>query len=209
MPHGCRAPLHDGMRVRERTARVAVGDHDGLCRARATSNQAFVNVIIARKRAPSHRVFVAQVFGRNMCGKRRRRHRFSAFWLTGILVYLRLIPGIYDFDIWSVKWFPRRRSSCVPVPLGCEVFGLWSWLLLSSGAGDLLAFGCLWSRVPGVSPWSLCGWTSRVVWTLQLVPKLGPAVGNIVYSSFFVYIYCVCACASCAPQVLGDYHAHI
>ena len=53
------------------------------CRARATSNQVFVHVIIARKRAPSHRVFVAQVFGRNMCGKRRRRHRFSAFWLIG------------------------------------------------------------------------------------------------------------------------------
>ena len=51
------------------------------CRARATSNQAFVDVIIACKRAPSHRVFVAQVFGRNMRGKRRRRHRFSAFWL--------------------------------------------------------------------------------------------------------------------------------
>ena len=51
------------------------------CRACATSNQAFVDVIIARKQAPSHRVFVAQVFGRNMCGKRQRRHRFSAFWL--------------------------------------------------------------------------------------------------------------------------------
>jgi hypothetical protein len=36
------------------------------CRARATSNQAFVDVIIARKRAPSHRDFVAQVFGRNV-----------------------------------------------------------------------------------------------------------------------------------------------
>ena len=56
------------------------------CRARATSNQAFVDVIIARKRAPSHRVFVAQVFGRNMCGKRRRRHRFSAFWLRSSVV---------------------------------------------------------------------------------------------------------------------------
>ena len=30
MPHGRRAPLHDGKRVRERTARVVVGDHDGL-----------------------------------------------------------------------------------------------------------------------------------------------------------------------------------
>ena len=47
--------------------------------ARATSNLVFIDVIIARKRAPSHRVFVAQVFRRNMCGKRRRRHRFSAF----------------------------------------------------------------------------------------------------------------------------------
>ena len=30
MPHGRRAPLHDGTRVREGTVRVAVGDHDGL-----------------------------------------------------------------------------------------------------------------------------------------------------------------------------------
>jgi hypothetical protein len=57
------------------------------CRARAMSNQAFVDVIIARKRAPSHRVFVAQVFGRNMCGK-RRRHRFSAFWLRSSVKFL-------------------------------------------------------------------------------------------------------------------------
>ena len=65
------------------------------CRARATSNQAFVDVIIARKRAPSHRVFVAQVFGRNMCGKRRRRHRFSAFWLRSSVVSV-LISLISD-----------------------------------------------------------------------------------------------------------------
>jgi hypothetical protein len=55
------------------------------CRARATSNQAFVDVIITRKRAP-HRVFVAQVFGRNMWAKRRRRHSFSAFWLRSSVV---------------------------------------------------------------------------------------------------------------------------
>ena len=30
MPHGRRAPLHNGTCVRERTARVAVGDHDRL-----------------------------------------------------------------------------------------------------------------------------------------------------------------------------------
>ena len=56
------------------------GRSQQTCRARATSNQAFIDVIITRKRAPSHHVFVAQVFGRNMCGKQRRRHRFSAFW---------------------------------------------------------------------------------------------------------------------------------
>jgi hypothetical protein len=44
------------------------------------SNQVLLDVIIARKRAPSHRVFVAQVFRRNMWSKRRRRHRFLAFW---------------------------------------------------------------------------------------------------------------------------------
>jgi hypothetical protein len=60
------------------------------CRARATSNQAFVDVIIARKRAPSHRVFVAQVFGRNMWAKRRRRHHFSAFWLRSSVNFLML-----------------------------------------------------------------------------------------------------------------------
>ena len=30
MQHGRRAPLHDGTHVRERTVRVAVGDHNGL-----------------------------------------------------------------------------------------------------------------------------------------------------------------------------------
>ena len=67
------------------------------CRARATSNQAFVDIIIARKRAPSHRVFVAQVFGRNMCGKRRRRHRFSAFWLRSSVVYYRRAKAACSF----------------------------------------------------------------------------------------------------------------
>ena len=43
------------------------GRSQRTCRARATSNQVFVNVIISRKRAPFHRVFVAQVFRRNMC----------------------------------------------------------------------------------------------------------------------------------------------
>jgi hypothetical protein len=57
------------------------------CCARATINQALVDVIIARKQAPSHRVFIAQVFGnRYMCGKRRRRHCFSAFWLRSSVV---------------------------------------------------------------------------------------------------------------------------
>ena len=58
------------------------------CRASATSNQAFVDVIIAHKRAPSHCVLVAQVFGRNMFSKRRRRHRFSAFWLRSSVAYM-------------------------------------------------------------------------------------------------------------------------
>ena len=57
------------------------GRSQQTCRARAMSNQTFVDVIIARKRAPSHHVFVAQVFLRNIWGKRHRRHRFSAFWL--------------------------------------------------------------------------------------------------------------------------------
>ena len=84
MQHGRRATLHDGTRVRKSRG----GRSQQTCRARATSNQALVDVIIARKRAPSHRVFVAQVFGRNMCGKRRRRHRFSAFWLRSSVVLL-------------------------------------------------------------------------------------------------------------------------
>jgi hypothetical protein len=79
MPHGRRDPLHNGTRAREGRG----GRSRRTCRAHATSNQTFVDVIIARKRAPSHRVFVAQVFGRNMWAKRRRRHRFSAFWLIG------------------------------------------------------------------------------------------------------------------------------
>ena len=91
MPRGRRAPLHDGTRVRENRESRG-GRTPQTCRARATSNQAFVDVIIARKRAPSHRVFVAQVFGRNMCDKRRRRHRFSAFWLRACLYGSRAGP---------------------------------------------------------------------------------------------------------------------
>jgi hypothetical protein len=81
MQHGRHAPLHDGTCVRE-NREIRGGRSQRTCRARATSNQAFVDVIIARKRAPSHRVFVAQVFCRNIWGERRRRHRFSAFWKT-------------------------------------------------------------------------------------------------------------------------------
>ena len=80
MQHGRRATLHDGTRVREATV-SRDGRSQRTCSARAMSNQAFVDVIIAGKRAPSHRFFVAQVFRRNVWGKRRRRHRFSAFWL--------------------------------------------------------------------------------------------------------------------------------
>ena len=98
MPCGSRATLHDGTHVREATARVAVGDRNRLAvLALAMSDQVFVDVIIARQRAPSHRVFVAQVFRRNMCGKWQRRHRFSAFWLRSSVacvtsqIWLRVI----------------------------------------------------------------------------------------------------------------------
>jgi hypothetical protein len=80
MQHGRCATLHNDTRVREATV-SRDGRSQQTCRAHAMSNQVFVDVIIACKRAPSHRVFVAQVFRRNMCGKRRRTHRFSAVWL--------------------------------------------------------------------------------------------------------------------------------
>jgi hypothetical protein len=80
MQHCRCATLHDGTRLREATV-SRDGRSQRTCSARATSNQAFVNIIISGKRAPSHRFFVAQVFRRNVWGKRRRRHRFSAFWL--------------------------------------------------------------------------------------------------------------------------------
>ena len=89
------------------------------CRARATSNQAFVDVIIARKRAPSHRVFVAQVFGRNMCGKRRGRHRFSAFWLRSsvatnlafnrLVIFLQIPPKIPVLYCRLNYWFVSKK----------------------------------------------------------------------------------------------------
>ena len=77
MTRGRRAPLPDVTRVHEATRESRGGRSQQTCRARATSNQALVDVIITRKRVPSHRVFVAQVFRRNMWAKRRRRQRFS------------------------------------------------------------------------------------------------------------------------------------
>ena len=59
------------------------GRSQQTCRACATSNQAFVDAIIARKQAPFHCVFVTQVFHLNI---RSKRHRFSAFWLISSVV---------------------------------------------------------------------------------------------------------------------------
>ena len=59
-------PLSTTAHACAREPRGRGGRSRRTCRARATSNQAFVDVIIARKRAPSHRVLVAQVFGRNI-----------------------------------------------------------------------------------------------------------------------------------------------
>ena len=95
MQHGRRATLQDGTRVREATTSHG-GRAQRTCRARATSNQALVDVIITHNRAPCHRVFVAQVFGRNMCGKRRRRHRFSAFWLRSSVDFFMLFSVYFN-----------------------------------------------------------------------------------------------------------------
>ena len=70
MPRGRRAPLHDGTRVREGTARVAVGEHHGLA-------VLVRRVIVARVKEKTRATSKS-----NMRGK-RRRHRFSAFWLIG------------------------------------------------------------------------------------------------------------------------------
>jgi hypothetical protein len=137
------------------------------CRARATSNQAFVDVIIAHKRAPSHRVFVAQVFGRNMCGKRRRRHRFSAFWLIGKLPFLDCGQSLGFFGkLFLQKTFfgvgyPVQLSWCLVGPaLPWSFFGStlvlpWSWSCLGLG----LALVLVW-------PWSCRGLGSALVLVL-------------------------------------------
>ena len=67
MQHSRRAALHDGTRVRDATARVAVGDRNRLA--------VLVQRVIKRLSTSS------QVFRRNMWGKQRRMHRFSAFWV--------------------------------------------------------------------------------------------------------------------------------
>ena len=70
MQHGRRATLHNGTRVREATARVAAGDHNGLA-----------------------------VVGRYMCGKRRRRHRFSAFWLRSSVACVTSFFRLHVFSL--------------------------------------------------------------------------------------------------------------
>ena len=126
------------------------------------SNQAFVDVIISRKRAPSHRVFVAQVFGRNMCGKQRRRHHFSAFWLIGKLPFLdcdqslvigKVVPAADVFWCYPVQlswclvgpalvflWSCLGRALALVLPwswsclgLGLALVLLWSWFCLGPG----------------------------------------------------------------------------
>jgi hypothetical protein len=109
MPHSRRAPLPDVTRVREATRESRGGRSQQTCRARATSNQALVDVIIVRKRAPSHRVFVAQVFRRNMWAKQRRRHRFSAFWLRS-KCSIPHVSSIARSELWSAVRFAARDN---------------------------------------------------------------------------------------------------
>ena len=153
MQHCRCATLHDGTRVREATV-SRDGRSQRTCSARATSNQAFVNVIISGKRAPSHRFFVAQVFRRNVWGKRRRRHRFSAFWLR-----IGFVPKVV---VRSFFWRSSRKhiyvccSCCslllqfaVPVCCSCLLFMFAvpvccsCLLFLFVGPALVLAWSCL------------------------------------------------------------------
>ena len=111
-------------------------------RARATSNQVFVDVIIARKRAPSHRVFVAQVFGRNMWAKRRRRFL--------CLLAKDVVPAGKNF--FAAHSF-GERSFCYPavvllMSLWCPAVGSWSWcpVLWPWGLGAFAVSLASWFR---------------------------------------------------------------
>ena len=126
------------------------------------SNQAFVDVIIARKRAPSHRVFVAQVFGRNMCGKRRRRHRLSAFWLIGKLPFLDCGQSLFFGKLFLHKILVlvilcSYRGALLVLPcLGRSLVLLWSCLGLGPALVLVGPWSCrgLGSALDLVLPWS-------------------------------------------------------
>ena len=119
--------------------------------ARATSNQAFVDVIIARKRAPSHRVFVAQVCSVEICVANGEEGIASRpFGYFGNRIEFRLSSRSGSFGLVKSSGLVLVFLFVVPGP---------DWLLFSC-FWSLLVFWCFhlglvfpsWSGVPVVGP---------------------------------------------------------